>query len=299
MCALTSTVAYAADFGWNGSVGVHGGFRKDELKWNIAGTPQGHNPNILSELKWTDLEIRQIQATGNLRLTHRSFLWARTQVRIAYGYGDIFDGKNQDADYLGDDRTDRNSLIINDAGDGDVRDFTVSFGPSIQFKDDRWTFVPKLGYSYHEQNLTLFDGKQVDPSLILIPDLNSTYQTEWDGPWAGLDIVYKSNNWSLTSRVEYHSFDYYAEADWNLRSDFQHPKSFDHRANGNGIVLDLEWVYQISEHFSLSVLGHYLEWKTDHGVDRLFLANGDVLPTRLNKVTWESMALNVGLVYNF
>lgn len=299
MSALTTVAAYAADLRWDGSVGVHVGPRKDELKWNISGTPKGDNPNIFSELNWKNLEIRQIQTTGTLLLTHSSLLWSRTQFRVAYGYGDIFDGENQDADYLGDDRTDRNSLIINDAGDGDVRDFSVAIGPSFQFKDDRWSFVLKLGYSYHEQNLTLFDGKQVDPSLILLPDLNSTYQAEWDGLWAGLDIVYNSNNWSLTSRIEYHTFDYYAEADWNLRSDFQHPKSFDHRADGDGMVLDLEWIYRITEHISFSVLGHYLEWRTGHGVDRLFLANGDELPTRLNNVTWESMSLSVGLVYNF
>ena len=101
------------------------------------------------------------------------------------------------------------------------------------------------------------------------------------------------------SRIEYHWVDYYAEADWNLRNDFKHPKSFDHRADGDGLVIDLQWQYQLTEHWSFGLQGHYLDWETNHGDDRLFLANGDVLPTQLNQVTWRSVAVNAGLVFLF
>jgi hypothetical protein len=299
-CTLLTDKVHSADINWEASAGVSAGMRTDDLKWNISGSPQGDNPNVLSELKWEDIEIRQVQATGSLLMTHKTFYWPQTLLSISYGYGDITDGKNYDADYSGDDRTDRNSLIINDADDGDVRDFSLAIGPSFHSPDDRWSFVPQIGYSYHEQNLTLTNGKQVDPNLMLIPDLDSTYQTEWEGPWIGGEIVFKSNsNWSLMSRVEYHWFDYYAEADWNLRNDFKHPKSFDHRADGDGLVIDLQWQYRLTEHWSFGLQGHYLDWQTDHGDDRLFLANGEVLPTRLNQVTWRSVAMNAGIVYLF
>ena len=33
-----------------------GGYRKDNLDWNIAGDTTGNHPNILSELTWDDVE---------------------------------------------------------------------------------------------------------------------------------------------------------------------------------------------------------------------------------------------------
>ncbi len=37
-------------------------YRIDNLNWNIAGDLYGNNPNILSELTWTDLKIYQLKA---------------------------------------------------------------------------------------------------------------------------------------------------------------------------------------------------------------------------------------------
>ena len=54
-CTLPADKAYSADVNWEVSAGINVGKRKDDLKWNIAGTPQGDNPNILSELKWEDI----------------------------------------------------------------------------------------------------------------------------------------------------------------------------------------------------------------------------------------------------
>ena len=43
-----------------------GGYRRDDLDWNIAGDSNGNNPNILSELTWDDIESYQVKFQGSL-----------------------------------------------------------------------------------------------------------------------------------------------------------------------------------------------------------------------------------------
>ena len=44
------------------------GYRKYNLNWNITGTREGENPNVLSELNWCGIAIYQ------LKLTHRTVI---------------------------------------------------------------------------------------------------------------------------------------------------------------------------------------------------------------------------------
>jgi len=43
-----------------------GGYRSDDLDFNIAGDINGNNPNIISELTWEDLESYQVKFQGSL-----------------------------------------------------------------------------------------------------------------------------------------------------------------------------------------------------------------------------------------
>ena len=75
------------------------GYRVDDLDWSIAGNINGNNPNVLSELTWDDVESYQVKLQGN-------FVWPNIIALKGYvNYGWIFDGDNQDSDYLGDNRT--------------------------------------------------------------------------------------------------------------------------------------------------------------------------------------------------
>ena len=102
------------------------GYRKDNLDWNIAGDINGNNPNILSELTWSDIDIFQIKA-GIRSVFNKVFY-----VRGAIDYGSIFDGANQDSDYDGDNRTLEYSRSNNSTDQGSVWDATLGIG--YQFK---------------------------------------------------------------------------------------------------------------------------------------------------------------------
>lgn len=272
------------------SLKISEGFRVDNLNWSIA-SPSG-SPNILSELTWTDLMIIQTKVDGKLILANSFY------IRGALGYGVIISGENQDSDYAGNDRTLEFSRSYTDTNDGNVLDASMGFG--YQFKLKKFTITPLVGYSYHEQNLIMTNGVQTIPATGPFPGLNSTYDTQWKGPWAGIDMSFNmTEELTLSGVFEYHKANYEAVANWNLRSDFEHPKSFEHIADGNGILLSAAINRTFNEHWGIEFLTNYQKWSTNDGIDRTFFSNGTQTEMRLNEVTWESVAVEIGVTFSF
>ena len=299
---------------WRLSIDI--GYRTDDVDWNIAGlTPtmflipalQGQSVNILSELTWSDLEIIQLEL-GLARIFPNRFVLKGT-----FAYGVVFDGDNQDSDYAGNNRTFEFSRSNNSADDGSTADVSIGFGYNLSFFTDVIGLSPLIGLSYHEQNLTLTEGVQTVSNfgwptpLGPFSGLDSSYDASWWGPWIGLESnvrIYKTDGTSLAHEfligIEYHRVvDYYAAATWNLRADLAQPKSFEHDADGSGIVYWARWNYFFSPQWGLSLSGKYQEWETDPGKVRIFGAFGGEAETPLNEVNWESFSLMVGVTCRF
>jgi hypothetical protein len=291
---------------------VSAGYRVDDFDWNIAGDIDGNSPNILSELTWDDLEIYQLE------LYNKTIVREVFYLRGSLSYGWIKDGDNQDSDYLEDNRALEFSRSTNDADDGNTLDASLGIGYPFTFGSGFVGLTPLVGYSYHEQNLTMTDGNQTITWISLDPDfpdgpplgpmlgLDNTYEAQWKGPWVGFDLIFTSKDVhrhlaqvEAYVNLEYHWADYCAEADWNLRTDFAHPKSFEHDADGDGIVLSAGWNVVWNDHWALNANFDYQDWSTDHGTDRTFFSDGSVEETRLNEVNWKSYAVMVGLSYRF
>jgi hypothetical protein len=289
---------------WQWSAGI--GYRTDDLDWNIAGDISGNNPNILSELTWSDLEILQLDF-GLTRIFPNRFVLNGT-----IAYGKIFDGENQDSDYVGDNRTGEFSRSNNSADDGSTSDVSIGLGYYLSVLSDTVIVIPQIGFSLHQQYLDITDGVQTiatppfTPDLGPFPGLNSSYDAAWYGPWGGVELnfrKYKNDKHSLTHEFilgfEYHWVDYDAEANWNLRTDLAHPKSFEHEADGSGIVLWAGCNYFFNPRWSLDFSVKYQEWKTDPGIGRVFFADGTEAITRLNEVNWKSSAFMVSVSRSF
>jgi hypothetical protein len=291
---------------------VSAGYRVDDFDWNIAGDIDGNSPNILSELTWDDLEIYQLE------LYNKTIVREVFYLRGSLSYGWIKGGDNQDSDYLEDNRALEFSRSNNDADDGNTLDASLGIGYPFTFGSGFVGLTPLVGYSYHEQNLTMTDGNQTITWISLDPDfpdgpplgpmlgLDNTYEAQWKGPWVGFDLIFTSKDVhrhlaqvEAYVNLEYHWADYCAEADWNLRTDFAHPKSFEHDADGDGIVLSAGWNVVWNDHWALNANFDYQDWSTDHGTDRTFFSDGSVEETRLNEVNWKSYAVMVGLSYRF
>jgi hypothetical protein len=285
---------------WQYTINI--GYRNDDLDWNIAGS----TVNILSELTWSDLEILQLEYAFTRNLPNRF------KLKGSLAYGLIFDGENQDSDYDGNNRTLEFSRSNNSADDGNTSDVSIGLGYFFPLLTKNFIATPLVGFSFHGQNLTMTEGVQTIATPLRTPvlgpfaGLNSSYDAKWYGPWVGLDLkarIYKRDGTSLAHEIligiEFHWADYYAEADWNLRTDFDHPKSFEHEADGSGIVFWAGYNYFFNPQWSLSFSGKYQEWETDPGIDRIFFADGSEVKTRLNEVNWESFSLMVGVTCRF
>jgi hypothetical protein len=269
------------------------GYRKDTLNWNEAGS----SVNIMSELKWDNLKIAQIIAAVRLDF-HTDW-----NLRGMIAYGSIRSGTNQDSDYNGNNRTLEFSRS-NNKGGGEVLDGSIGLGrtlrPAGYAGEYTLSITPIAGFSIHRQNLKMTDGFQTIPATGSFPGLNSSYAASWEGPWVGVDaLVEWGGNWSLTATAEYHWAHYSANADWNLRSDFSHPVSFVHTANGRGFLLGAQSSYAADKNWWVSLAVTVQQMNTGTGIDQTFFSDGTVGFYHLNEVNWNSMACNLGIARKF
>jgi hypothetical protein len=284
-----------------------GGPRKDELDWSIAGSAAGTNPDVLSELEWTSVDSYQIT------LANRSRFLRNIYCRTAFDYAWVQDGTIRDSDYDGDNGTLEWSRSISESSGDEMWDFSTGVGYAYILFHDRLLVAPMVGFSYNKQNLRIKNGAQVVSTRAPAPDigllssqLNSTYFARWMGPWIGCDLLYRKekrnpNDLSMQFGLsaELHYADYYGEGNWNLRSDLNHPKSFEHDAEGYGICISGEWMLTLTPHWDLNLAAAYQYWDTGTGTDRKFLDGGGTAVTMMNGVTWTSSNFMVGASYHF
>jgi hypothetical protein len=232
-------------------------------------------------------------------------------IRWLIHYGSIVSGENQDSDYLEDDRETEFSRSNNDAGDGSTLDTSIAVGYAFNFGTDFSWLTALAGYSYHEQHLTMTDGYQTiswdgGPPLGSFPDLDSSYETQWKGFWVGLEprlalkkISRNLRMFALYAGYQHHWLNFSAQADWNLRRDFQHPKSFEHEADGQGDVFFAGILAELNKNWLLDIGYEQRKWSTDSGIDRVYLANGVELETQLNEVNWDSSVIKMEISFVF
>ncbi|PLX95300.1 MAG: hypothetical protein C0621_04030 [Desulfuromonas sp.] len=289
---------------------LQGGWRQENLDWDIAGVFNGSEVDILSELNWKELQIAELVASARLDVTAHSYpeLLGVMQGRLAYGL--IFDGVVIDSDYAGSGRTFIFSRSRSDAGDGDVMDGELSLGVTPLQPWHGVEILPQIGLEFHIQRLTMFNGVQVlsrqffAPGVALPPlgpfaGLDSRYDTYWFGGWLGVEIASRDETqsvfWGGSLRLS--RLHLYAEADWNLREDFAHPVSFTHEGDGYGGQLGVWGGYRLGDHLLLTLQGEWLRAEVKNGIDLVYLSVGSVARTRLNHVERRAQRLLLGLSY--
>jgi hypothetical protein len=289
------------------------GSRVDQFDWNIAGNSAGANPNILSELTWEDLEILEINSQARIVMFNNRLPFGG-MARASLNYGEIQDGAVQDSDYQYDGRTNEWSRSNSQADQGEVWDFTAGAGLVFRTRDHRFTLAPLFGYSHHVQNLTIHDGYQVisrdnpfssdpaeDPQPVgPIVGLDSSYEARWRSGWAGLDLNFQPGpKFELHGSVELHAAEYKAEANWNLRDDLAHPRSFAQDSDeAAGVVTTFGTRFGAGiMRFNLDL--RYQIWRAEDGVDKVYFADGSTSITRVNEINWESFSVSAGLTASF
>ncbi|MBL4607570.1 MAG: hypothetical protein JKY01_07055 [Pseudomonadales bacterium] len=274
--------------------------RTGSLSWSIASDLSGKRaPNILSELSYEGLEIRGLELKSTLYffggLMDGSFLDLRLHRGVITG------GETRDSDYDGDNRTQEYSRSLSENTGDFVSDYSFAYGLNVLNKQAISVAV-LAGYSFHQQYVRKKNAVKISPDSELvvgnpITGLNSTYQSQWQGPWIGANFSLPGEKHHLALQGELHSAFYYAEADWNLRNSFMHPKSFEHNATGLGWVVDLSYSYtfdfSLRNETTLGISYRAEQWAAKDGVDTLYLASGEVVSTKLNEVAWGGNAVSV------
>lgn len=286
------------------------GYRLDSLDWNIAGTLAGTSPNIISELEWRDMQFLQFK--GELAGTNQNQVYFRGSAAFGYAFG----GENQDSDYAGDNRTLEFSRSVNGIDGSHVLDFSGGIGFDIPFgANDAHRFIPLFGASYHTQRMRMVDGNQVlsdaankavlfpleppPPSIGLFSGLDSSFDAEWGGFWLGGDVIFDlQDRGTVFARLEGHWVNYRAQANWNLIPTFAHPVSFEHEADGTGVVFELGWRdILLADGWAWGVDLSLQRWQTDPGT--IFFYGATPGAQRLNEVNWSSKQLNLSLSKEF
>lgn len=291
---LHASAVLAADT--STELSLSAGYRQDNLDWNIAGDLSGANPNILSELKWTGIGSFSIKAGLKALFNNASY------VRGAFSGGKSSSGENQDSDFSGDNRAGEFSRS-NNKGGGDVWDASAGVGikNAHRYSSGLFEFIPLIGYSYHRQSLKITDGHQTIPATGAFSGLDSSYDAEWAGPWVGADFAFRQPDLNLYGSMVFHVASYHAEADWNLKTDFRHPTSFEHFTTGGGAVFSGAMDFPVSKGspwlFSASV--DMQAFRAAAGLDRTYMTTGAIVDTELNEVNWNSFSLMAGLKRGF
>lgn len=272
------------------------GRRQDDFNWHISGS--NGTPNILSELNWRKMDIRLARLFGEFNVD-------KVVLFGEFTTGVIADGASQDSDYSGNNRTFEFSRSTSDAG-GKVYDASVGVGIPIWFFlpsiDGSAVLTPLFGLAGNYQHMNMTNGVQRIPADGPFPvALDSSYKASWEGPWFGArGEFFKAKRFSAQVRWEYHfGAEYDAVANWNLRSDFQHPVSFRHGANAQGhrLMASVRYLSLPRTEFFVSLDGHW--YFTDNGTDITYFSDGTTSKLQLNRAEWDSVGINFGVATHF
>lgn len=277
--AVLSMVA-PAHAGLESYSAIGGAFRFDNLSWS---TSEKNNPSITQENAYDNLGIFQLQAQANAVWNRKIFM------RGALDYGWIYRGKHEGDFYDGQDEQ---AQINSDTG-GNVIDGTIGLGYMFRVYDsfvNRSVYlVPLVGYSANIQNLEITDGKSATGQLSA---LDSTYDSEWYGPWLGLDASFEATDRSdAVLRLEYHWADFYAESDANLRDDLAHPKSFTQWADAQGYLLNAAFRHIFARQWVMGMEVNYQYWWSDSGTHKNYYSNGTSADATFNGANWNTFGI--------
>lgn len=271
------------------SFALSSGYQSEDFRWSIAGNTQGTNPNIYSELKWKHLAGAVLGAEADWNF------WKMLHIRSSYSRMFISSGNVTDVDYQGDNRTSRTYYGVFDANKGN----TFSWRTTLE--DDIWssrlfTLTGLLGYALHKQSLFLLSSDQTGTAT----GLRSTYDTKYEGGVVGLrGKILMGKSFSLEGSFLYDFVSYRGQADWNLITTFQHPLSFEDKANGFNLEGSLRFSYGLKSkgpgRWTLFLSGNILHGETNIGTDWLYMQNGQNIPTQFNGAVRDYIRAGAGV----
>ncbi len=257
----------------------------ESFRWSIAGNEQGTGPNILSELRFAALKRTGFRVEGRYRLNR--YLDLSAAAGRQYGYS----GGVTDVDYAADNRSRPTSYLRLQSKKNPTScyrfqlHYRIAHTRSVSVSAGGGYAISKARYRMQDRSPASVKG---------------LYDAQWQGPEFCLEgWVQLMQSWRLLAGLGGRYNKYKAQADWIYRSDFSHPLSFVHQAKGWGMNGSLGLNYQLTTRFGLHLGGSMQQWETGPGSDLLFMANGQITPTRMNESVKTQLCIDLGGVFDF
>lgn len=283
------------------NTGLEAGYRTSELKWNVGGDGVTV-PNILSELKWEDINGYVVKPS--VEYTRKTGALKGLNLQASVNKSITASGKNQDSDYADNNRTAEFSRSNNSADAGHSEGFSASIGYAFNFSDSRsknlTRFTALVGYAMQNQKFVIRDGFQTIPAIGSFPDLRSSYDMELSMPFIGAELYSRfADVHSIELNAQISKGTYNGTGRWNLRTDFAHPVSFKQEADGHGFLVGAKYGWNIYPRTQFTLATNFNYFKATDGTDIVYLANGTTQQGGFREARFMSMDYLAGLNYNF
>jgi hypothetical protein len=271
-------------------VNISAGYQQENFHWSIAGNSSGQDPNVYSELKWQRISGPALRAALHWNPYKKWQLFADGSRVFTTA------GRVQDRDYGLDNRND----VLYDQRFDSHQGYGYSAAAAVGYRlveRPRWQFTPFIGYGLDGQSLSILDPGG------MVAFLNSRYTAKWKGLLVRTEASGQFgrrrsslSRWYWEASLTYDQADYSATADWNLISQFAHPVSFRHTADGYGLDAKTALHYRIGRHIALRAGPGFFTWQTGTGIDALYLSAGGTDKTRLNGVSRNGWTAEAGII---
>lgn len=269
-------------------VDLQAGIRRDSFSFTVQG-PDGV-PSTFIRQKYP--KIKSGIAAVNVWYQYNRQLYFRGYA----DYANISHGKEKQTFY--DANGDMALRYEEQSHSGHMYDFLGGFGWNLPCLPDWFTFAPAGGYSQEVQSIESNRAKLRTPAgnQGRVSGRHSKLQTNWYGPWAGVDMAIRYRGLKVGGTFEYHWATFHATEhqtaggscvnNCNTRNNFN--------AQGRGLVGVLSATQVFCNNWRFGFVGKLQYWKTRSG-DYSF--DGEKL--RLNRFKWNSGSLVANIGYRF
>jgi len=292
---------YTGNSDYDLDIGIEGGYRTSQLKWNIGGDGVSV-PNILSELEWENVNGYEVKPS--IEYTRKTGSFKGINVQASVNKSITTSGKNQDSDYAGNNRTAEFSRSNNTSEAGHSEGFSASIGYAFNFSGNRKQnvarFTALVGYAMQNQKFVMHDGFQTIPATGAFPNLVSSYDMELSMPFVGADFYSQfADVHSIKLNTKIYRGTFNGTGHWNLRTDFAQPDSFTQEADGYGLIFGAKYGWNFYPDLKLTLATNLNYFKAKSGTDIVYFADGSTGESNFREVRFLSTDYLAGLNYSF
>lgn len=271
---------------------VTNGYRRDKITTSVTSFGRAEEITGKDHIKAQDISIYQIGAKG-------SFGIIGCTARGEINYGWIHNGKYSEISKGPYDDFQTTTAHIHK---GKIRDVTVG-GIYFLLNNSFCQLGPSGGYSKNLQRFTL--GKTKTDCIFEAALQGLKYKNQWQGPWVGIDAVFRVSRLTIKGAYEYHFGRWNAK--WKLQGVDNDIAYSDKRKSNHvrGKVAFIDASCNFCDSLTIGLGVKWQRWKAHKGQEiALNAIIAEILERNKEKnkvkyASWDAIAATIDLGYSF